>query len=137
MSFIVDSKQEKEPIAVIPEEDVDLSREQATAVFRVFQEYSPMLRAIQRLARSGSISMYRTECSCLKDDGVGISSESLGQYQSRRARARRDLWRTGRNCGSSWQRNDGHCAYANSMNQSTAFVGRPHLVIFWVGVSAS
>jgi hypothetical protein len=51
MSFIVDSKQEKEPIAVIPEEDVDLSREQATAVFCVFQEYSPMLRAIRRLGK--------------------------------------------------------------------------------------
>jgi signal transduction histidine kinase len=71
-------------ILSIPEEDVDVSREQATAVFRIFQE---ILTNVARHSKAGKVwvhldvqdGMLALE---VEDDGVGISPESLGQPQA-------------------------------------------------------
>lgn len=65
----------------IPEEDLDVSREQATAFFRIFQE---IITNVARHSKAGKVwvhlelqnGMVTLE---VEDNGVGISPEALGQ----------------------------------------------------------
>ena len=59
---------------------MDLSREQATAVFRIFQE---ILTNVARHSKSGKVCVHLDVKDGMlllevEDDGVGISPESLG-----------------------------------------------------------
>jgi PAS domain S-box-containing protein len=68
----------------IPEEDVDVSREQATAVFRIFQE---ILTNVARHSKAGKVWVYLDVQDGMlalevEDDGVGISPEALGQPEA-------------------------------------------------------
>jgi two-component system, NarL family, sensor histidine kinase UhpB len=68
----------------ITEEDVDLSREQATAVFRIFQE---ILTNVARHSKAGKIWVHLDAQDQMltlevEDDGIGISPEALQQPQA-------------------------------------------------------
>lgn len=71
-------------ILSVPEEDVDVSREQSTAVFRIFQE---ILTNVARHSKAGKVWVHLDVQDGMlvlevEDDGVGISPESLGHSQS-------------------------------------------------------
>jgi signal transduction histidine kinase len=65
----------------VPEEDLDLSREQATAFFRIFQE---ILTNIARHSKAGKVWVHLEVQDGMvglevEDNGVGISPEALGR----------------------------------------------------------
>ena len=66
----------------ITDEDLDVGREQATAVFRIFQEILTNI-ARHSKAKRAWIHLHRQEGMVVlevEDDGVGISPEALGRY---------------------------------------------------------
>ena len=68
----------------LPEEDLDLSREQATAFFRIFQE---ILTNVARHSKAGKVWVHlevQDGMAALEveDNGVGISPDALGQPQA-------------------------------------------------------
>jgi PAS domain S-box-containing protein len=100
----------------ITEENVDVSREQATAVFRIFQE---ILTNVARHSKAGKIWVHLDAQEGMltlevEDDGVGISPEALRRPQALGLlgmRERAAIFGGQVNCGNARQRNDRHCAY--------------------------
>jgi signal transduction histidine kinase len=100
----------------ITEENVDVSREHATAVFRIFQE---ILTNVARHSKAGKIWVHLDAQEGMltlevEDDGVGISPEALRRPQALGLlgmRERAAIFGGQVNCGNARQRNDRHCAY--------------------------
>ena len=68
----------------VTEEDLDISREQATAFFRIFQE---ILTNVARHSKAGKVWIYLDAQDGMvalevEDNGVGISPAALGQHQA-------------------------------------------------------